>query len=126
MSKKTLTIKIIAMCIQIIPILVVFGIYCPVFVSRWDKALSAGTIVVSVILMCIFRDAVKKIFQRPSAFIFSLIIFISCILMSSIGDQLLVISATSLISGLVALPLNTWYNFLTRPVNNEDLKKVGK
>lgn len=126
MSKKTLTIKILALCIQIIPVLVVFGIYCPVFVSRVDKALSAGAIVVIVILSLIFRDAFRKIFQRPSAFIFSGIVFGICLIGISIGEQLLVLSATSLMSGLVAWPLNLWYNALTRPLNPEDLKKVGK
>ena len=126
MSKKTLTIKILALCIQIIPILVVFGLYCPVFISRWDKALSAGAIVVIVILSLIFKDAFKRIIHRPSAFIFSGIIFVMCLIMCSIGDQVMVLSATSLMSGLAALPLNMWYNTLTRPLSPEDLKKAGK
>ena len=59
------------------------------------------------------------------AFLFSGIIFGLCLVMSSIGEQMLVISATSLMSGLVALPFNVWFNYLTRPITREDLKKVG-
>lgn len=125
MSKKAKLIKAIAILIQVIPLLVVLGIYSPVLVSRWDKALSISAIIVIILLCMIFKDATKKILQRPSGFLFSGIIFGLCLVMSSVGEQMLVISATSLISGLVALPFNVWFNSLTRPITREDLKKVG-
>lgn len=124
MSKKARIIKIIAILIQVIPLLVVLGLYSPIIVSRADKTVSVCAIVVAIILACIFKDSVKKFFQRPSAFIFSLIIFIGCLIYQSLGDQMLVISATALISGLIALPLNIWFNYLTRPVTAEDLKEL--
>ena len=126
MSKKAKIIKAIAIIIQVVPLLVVLGIYSPVLVSRWDKALSISAIIVIILLAMIFRDATKKILQRPSGFLFSGIIFVLCMISNSIGDQLLVISATSLISGLIALPFNVWFNSLTRPITKEDLKQVGE
>ena len=126
MSKKAKIIKAIAIIIQVVPLLVVLGIYSPVLVSRWDKALSISAIIIIILLAMIFRDATKKILQRPSGFLFSGIIFVLCMISNSIGDQLLVISATSLISGLIALPFNVWFNSLTRPITKEDLKQVGE
>ena len=124
MNKKATVIKIIATALQIIPVLVALGINAPIIVSRWDKTVSVAAIVVIIILACIFRDATRKFISTPSAFKFSLVIFISSLLALSLGEQLLIISATSLISGLVVLPLNMWYNYLTRPVSAEELKNM--
>lgn len=124
MTKKARIIKIIAILIQVIPLLVVLGLYSPIIVSKWDKTVSVCAIIVGILLCCIFKDAVKKFFQRPSGFVISLIIFVFCLIGMSLGEQLLIISATSLISGLVALPLNVWYNYLTRPASAEDIKRL--
>ncbi len=124
MNKKATVIKIIATALQIIPVLVALGVNAPIIVSRWDKTVSVAAIVVIIILACIFKDATKKFISTPSAFKFSLAIFIISLLALSLGEQLLIISATSLISGLVVLPLNMWYNYLTRPVTAEELKKI--
>ena len=123
MSKKAKIIKIIALCIQIIPILVVFGIYCPALVSRWDKALSASSIILLIILMLIFKDSLGKFIGKHSALVFSIFTLILCLIQASIGSELLILSATSVISTLVALPLNVWFNVITKPVNNYDLSK---
>lgn len=124
MNKKAMTIKIIATVLQIIPVLVALCINAPIIVSRWDKTVSVAAIVAFIIIACIFKDAVKKFISTPSAFKFSLMIFILCLISLSLGEQLLIISATSLLSGLVCLPLNMWYNYLTRPITTEEMKEI--
>lgn len=124
MSKKAKIIKIIALCIQIIPLLLVVGINAPVLVSRWDKALSSSAILVLILLAVIFRDASRRILAKPSGFFISAIVFGLCMMNISIGEELMTVSATSLISSLIAMPLNTWYNYLTRPLSTEEFKKV--
>lgn len=119
--KKTTWIKIAAVCVAAIPPVVVLGINFPVFIERTDKAISAASLLVAVILACVFKDATKKFFQTPSAFKICLIVFIFSYIAISLGEQMLQISGTALISGACGIPLNMWYNFETQPATTDDM-----
>lgn len=122
--KKSTWIKLAAVTTQAVPPVVVLLLNAPVFIERTDKAISAAAILVAVILALIFRDATKKIFQTPSAFKTCLICFLFSLIAVSLGTQMLEISATALISGACAIPLNMWYNNETKPATTDDIVKA--
>lgn len=119
--KKSTWIKIAATGVQAVPPVVVLLVNAPVFIERTDKAISAAAILVAVILALIFKDATKKIFSMPSAFKTCLICFLFSLVAVSLGEQMLQISATALISGACAVPLNMWYNNETKPATTDDI-----
>lgn len=122
--KKSAWIKLAAVTTQAVPPVVVLLLNAPVFIERTDKAISAAAILVAVILALIFKDATKKIFQTPSAFKTCLICFLFSLIAVSLGTQMLEISATALISGACAIPLNMWYNNETKPATTDDIVKA--
>lgn len=122
--KKSIWIKLTAVGVQAIPPVVVLFLNAPVFIERTDKAISAAAILVAVILALIFKDATKKIFETPSAFKTCLFCFLFSLIAVSLGEQMLQISATALISGVCAIPLNMWYNHLTKPATTDDIVKA--
>lgn len=122
--KKSTWIKIAAVSVQAIPPVVVLFINAPVFIERTDKAISAAAILVAVILALIFKDATKRIFTMPSAFKTCLFCFLFSLIAVSLGSQMLQISATALISGACAIPLNMWYNNETKPATTDDIVKA--
>lgn len=119
--KKTTWIKIASVAVTAIPPVVVLCVNFPVFVERTDKAISAASILVALICACIFKDATKKIFEQPSAFKICLFVFIFSYIAVSLGEQMLQISATALISGACGVPLNMWYNHETAPATADDM-----
>ena len=119
--KKTTWIKAAAISVAAIPPIVVLCINFPVFVERTDKAISAAALLVAIICACIFKDATKKIFQTPSAFKICVIAFILSYISVSLGEQILQISATALISGVCGIPLNMWYNYGTKPATTDEM-----
>ena len=124
--KKSTWIKLAAVGVQAVPPVAVLLANAPVFIERTDKAISAAAILVAVILALIFRDATKKIFQTPSAFKTCLICFLFSLIAVSLGQQMLQISATALISGACAMPLNMWYNNETKPATTDDIVNALK
>ena len=126
MKKKATWIKITAIAVAAVPPIVVFLLNAPVFVERTDKAISAAALLVSIICALIFKDATKKIFQMPSAFKTCLIAFIFSYIAVTLGEQILQISSTALISGACGIPLNMWYNHLTRPATHDEMIEALK
>lgn len=124
--KKTTWIKAAAIGVTAIPPIVVLCLNFPVFVERTDKAISAAALLVAIICACIFKDATKKIFQTPSAFKICLVAFILSYISVSLGEQVLQISATALISGACGMPLNMWYNYETKPATTDDMIEAMK
>lgn len=122
--KKSTWIKLAAVGVHATPPVVVLLLNAPVFIERTDKAISAAALLVAVILALIFKDATQKIFQTPSAFKTCLFCFLLSLIAVSLGEQILTISATALISGLCAMPLNMWYNNLTKPATTDDIVKA--
>ena len=122
--KKTTWIKLGAIGVQAVPPVVVLLMNAPIFIDRTDKAISAAAILVAVILALIFKDATKKIFETPSAFKTCVICFLFSYISVTLGQQVLEISATALISGACAIPLNMWYNNLTQPATTDDVVKA--
>ena len=122
--QKSTWIKIFAVTIQAAPPVIVLLLNAPVFIERTDKAISAAAILVAVILALIFRDATKKMFETPSAFKTCLFCFLLSSIAVSLGEQIMYISATALISGVCAIPLNIWYNHETKPATTDDVVKV--
>ena len=122
--KKSTWIKTFAVATQAVPPVVVLLINAPVFIERTDKAISAAAILVAVILALIFKDATRKIFQTPGAFKTCVFCFLFSLIAVSLGEQILYISATALISGVCAMPLNMWYNYETRPATTNDILKA--
>lgn len=122
--KKSTWIKIAAVSVHAVPPVVVLLVNAPVFIERTDKAISAAAILVAVILALIFKDATKKIVQTPSAFKTCVFVFLFSLIAVSLGEQMLQISATALISGVCALPLNMWYNHVTKPATTDDIVKA--
>lgn len=124
--KKTLWIKIVASLIAAIPPVVVLILNYPVIVSRADRIISIAALFVTIVLMLIFKDAVKRFFQTPGYLKFSFVILIFSLISLSLGEQMFVLSLTATISGLCALPLNIWYNYLTKPVTSQEFLNVMK
>lgn len=121
MSKKAMWIKIANITVAAVPPVIVLFRNLPVFVESTGKSLSAAGVLVAIILACIFRDATRKIFQTPSAFKICLTVFLFSLVAVNLGQQLLQISATALISGACGIPLNIWYNAVTRPATADEL-----
>lgn len=124
--QKATWIKIAAIGVTAIPPVVVLCLNFPVFVERTDKAISAAAILVAIICACIFKDATKKIFSTPSAFKICVICFILSYIAVSLGEQVLQISATALVSGACGIPLNMWYNHETKPATTDDMIEALK
>lgn len=124
--QKATWIKIAAVGVTAIPPVVVLCLNFPVFVERTDKAISAAAILVAIICACIFKDATKKIFSTPSAFKICVICFILSYIAVSLGEQILQISATALVSGACGIPLNMWYNHETKPATTDDMIEALK
>lgn len=124
--KKTTWIKLGAVTVAALPPVIVLLVNMPVFVARTDKAISAAALLVAVICALIFKDATKKLFQMPSAFKTCLIVFLLSYIAVTLGEQMLQISATALISGACATPLNMWYNSLTKPATTDDVVEALK
>ena len=119
--KKSTWIKIFAVAVQAVPPVIVLLVNAPVFIERTDKAISAAAILVAVILALIFRDATRKIFETPSAFKTCLFCFLFSMIAISLGEQIMYISGTALISGVCAIPINMWYNHETRPATTNEI-----
>lgn len=119
--KKTTWIKIAQIGVTAIPPVVVLCCRFPVFVKDTGTTISAAGLLVAVILACIFKDQTKKLFQTPSAFKICLCVFLLSVVAVSLGQQMLEISATALISGACGVPLNMWYNALEKPETTDDL-----
>lgn len=119
--KKATWIKIAATGVAAIPPVVVLLLNMPVFVQSTGKSLSAASIFVVLILTLIFRDATKKFIATPSAFKTCLIIFLLSLVAVNLGEQMLQISATALVSGACAIPLNMWYNNETKEATTDDV-----
>lgn len=119
--KKSTWIKTAAIAVTAVPPIVVLCLNFPVFVERTDRAISAAALLVAIICACIFKDATKKLFQTPSAFKICIIAFVLSYISVSLGEQILQISATALISGACGIPLNMWYNYETKPATSDDM-----
>lgn len=119
--KKTTWIKIAQIGVTAIPPVVVLCCRFPVFVKDTGTTISAAGLLVAVILACIFKDQTKKLFQTPSAFKICLCVFLLSVIAVNLGQQMLEISATALISGACGVPLNMWYNSLKKPETTDDL-----
>lgn len=119
--KKTTWIKIAHIGVTAVPPVVVLCCYFPDFIKDTGTSISAAGLLVAIILACIFRDQTKKIFQTPSAFKTCLCVFLISLISVNLGQQMLVISATALISGACGIPLNMWYNHETQPATTDDI-----
>lgn len=127
MNKKAIFIKIIATILQIAPVLVALFVWCgPVIVSRADKVISVSAIVAIIIICIALKDAVRRFYQTPSLWKFAIVIFAFSLIAYSLGEQLLILSAVTLLGSIVTIPLNMWYNYLVRPVTAEELKDMVK
>ena len=119
--KKTTWIKIAQIGVTAVPPVVVLCCYFPDFIKDTGTTISAAGLLVAIILACIFRDHTRKLFQTPSAFKICLFVFIISIIFVNLGEQMLVISTTALISGACGIPLNIWYNHETKPATTDEL-----
>ena len=119
--KKSTWIKAFQVAVTAIPPVVVLFMNMPVFIESTGKSISAAGILVAIILALIFRDATKKIFATPSAFKTCLIVFLLSLIAVNLGEQMLMISATALVSGACGIPLGMWYNAETKPATTDDV-----
>lgn len=120
-KKAAVWIKVANIGVTAVPPVVVLCANMPVFIESTTKTISAAGILVAIILACIFRDATKKIFTTPSAFKTCVFVFLFSLIAVSLGEQLLQISTTALISGACGVPLNMWYNSVTKPATTDDV-----
>ena len=119
--KKTTWIKIAHIGVTAVPPVVVLCYCFPDFIKDTGTSISAAGLLVAIILACIFRDQTKKIFSAPSAFKTCLIVFLISLISVNLGHQMLVISATALVSGACGVPLSMWYNHETQPASTDDI-----
>ena len=122
--KKATWIKIAQILVTAVPPVAVLCCYFPDFVKDTGTSISAAALLVLIILMCIFKDQTKKFFQTPSAFKICLVVFVLSLIAVKLGNQMLIISATALISGACGIPLGIWYNFETKPATTDDVVNV--
>lgn len=126
MKKKTFWIKAAQVAVTAVPPVVVLCLNYPVFVESTSKSISAAGILVAIILALIFKDATKKIFATPSAFKTCLFVFLLSLIAVNLGEQMLQISATALVSGACGIPLGMWYNAETKPATTDDIVSAIK
>ena len=119
--KKSTWIKTAQIAVSAIPPIIVLCVNFPIFTQSTNACISAATLLVGIICACIFKDATKKIFQTPSAFKTCVIMFILSYIAVSLGEQILLISATALVSGACGIPLGMWYNYETQPATTDDI-----
>lgn len=119
--KKSTWIKAFQVAVTAVPPVVVLCANFPVFAESTGKCISAAGILVALILAMIFRDATKKIFSTPSAFKTCVIVFLLSLIAVNLGEQMLQISSTALISGACGIPLGMWYNAETKPATTNDI-----
>lgn len=119
--KKTTWIKTAQIGVTAVPPVVVLGCYFPDFIKNTGTSISAAGLLVAIILICIFRDQTRQWFSTPSAFKTCLVVFALSLIAVNIGEQLLVISATGLVSGACGVPLEIWYKHETKPADTDDL-----
>jgi hypothetical protein len=50
-------------------------------------------------------------------------VFLLSLIAVNLGEQMLQISATALVSGACGIPLGMWYNAVTRPATTDDIVK---
>lgn len=124
--KKSTWIKVAQVTVTAVPPVVVLFMNMPVFIESTGKSISAAGILVAIILALIFRDATKKIFATPSAFKTCLIVFLLSLIAVNLGEQMLMISATALVSGACGIPLGMWYNAETKPATTDDVVNALK
>ena len=124
--KKATWIKIAQIGVTAVPPVVVLCCYFPDFIKDTGTTISAAGLLVAIILACIFRDQTKKLFQTPSAFKICLCVFLISLISLKLGEQMLVISATALISGACGIPLNIWYNQETKPITTDEMLDAMK
>ena len=124
--KKATWIKIAQIGVTAVPPVVVLCCYFPDFIKDTGTTISAAGLLVAIILACIFRDQTKKLFQTPSAFKICLCVFLISLISLKLGEQMLVISATALISGACGVPLNIWYNQETKPITTDEMLDAMK
>lgn len=121
MNKKTIWIKIAIILIQVVPIIVYFGLEWENLINRPSQLLGIGAIGAIFLLFLIFKDAVSNFYKTPGALKFVLTIFIVSGLGLLVGETLFKISMIELIFILLSLPLQMIYNHLTRPVEARDV-----
>lgn len=124
--KKTTWIKAAAVSVSALPPIVVLCLNYPIFIQDTGKSISAAALLVAIICACIFKDTTKKIFSTPSAFKICVCVFLFSLIAVSLGQQLLEISATALVSGACGVPLNMWYNYETKPITTNDMLEALK
>lgn len=124
--KKSTWIKVAQVTVTAVPPVVVLFMNMPVFIESTGKSISAAGILVAIILALIFRDATKKIFATPSAFKTCLIVFLLSLIAVNLGEQMLMISTTALVSGACGIPLGMWYNAETKPATTDDVVNALK
>ena len=110
-----------AIIIQIVPLLIVLACFFPVIISRADKIISVSALFVLIIIGMVFKDATKKFVGDMSGWKTSLFVLVFCLISMSLGQQLLWLSVTALISSLLAIPFNTLYYMETRPPTNKEM-----
>ena len=120
-NKKAFWIKFSQVCVTAIPPVVVLCVNFPVFVESTSKSISAAGILVAIILALIFKDATQKIFSTPSAFKTCIFVFLLSLIAVNLGEQMLQISATALVSGACGIPFGMWYNAETKPATTDDI-----
>lgn len=124
--KKSTWIKVAQVAVTAVPPVVVLCVNFPVFIESTGKSISAAGILVALILAMIFKDATKKIFSTPSAFKTCLFVFLLSVIAVNLGEQMLQISATALVSGACGVPLGMWYNHETKPATTDDIVNTLK
>lgn len=125
MNKKAFWIKFAQVLITAVPPVVALVLMFPDFLYV-KKAISAAAFVVIIVLLCIFKDALKRIVSLPSGFGFCLIVFVFSLISLNIGEQLLIMSGICMVSGLLGMPFDMWHKHVTRPPTKDETYEMLK
>lgn len=126
MKKKTTWIKILEIAMQVVPITIYVILNYKSFIKTPSQMIGMGAIVVLLTFLFIFKDSIRRFYKTPGAFKFALTVFILAGLGLWVGESLFALATVELISISLSIPVQIWYNYMTKPATSQDMMSALK
>lgn len=116
--KKRIIVKIFAIIVNLLPIAIALLWKGTLIVNRTDTTISAVLLFTLIVTAIILKDSFYNYFKGTMSGVkIATLMFVLSWLFITIGEPLMWVSGATVLGGLLALPLNMWYNELIRPVS---------
>lgn len=116
--KKRIIVKLLAILVNLTPIIIALLWKGSLIIKRADTTISAVLLFVLIVTAIILKDSFYNYFKGTMAAVkLSILMFLLSWLFITIGEPLMWVSGATILGGILALPLNMWYNELIRPVS---------